>query len=81
MSVGSDAGEKAWAWGVNGAGERAQPCWLVPVSTGHSSHLRGTSLVVQWLRICLPMQGTQVQSLTLEDATRLRASKPVHYNQ
>ena len=22
----------------------------------------GTSLVVQWLRICLPMQGTQVQS-------------------
>ena len=23
----------------------------------------GTSLVVQWLRICLPMQGTQVRSL------------------
>ena len=23
----------------------------------------GTSLVVQWLRICLPMQGTHVQSL------------------
>ena len=23
----------------------------------------GTSLVVQWLRICLPMQGTQVASL------------------
>ena len=24
---------------------------------------KGTSLVVQWLRICLPMQGTQVLSL------------------
>ena len=26
----------------------------------------GTSLVVQWLRICLPKQGTQVQSLVRE---------------
>ena len=26
----------------------------------------GTSLVVQWLRICLAMQGTQVQSLVRE---------------
>ena len=26
----------------------------------------GTSLVVQWLRICLPTQGTQVQSLVRE---------------
>ena len=29
----------------------------------------GTSLVVQWLRICLPMQGTQVQALVCEDST------------
>ena len=28
-----------------------------------------TSLVVQWLRICLPMQGTQVQSLVREHAS------------
>ena len=39
----------------------------------------GTSLVVQWLRICLPMQGTLVQSLVQEDppcrgATKLRAA-------
>ena len=27
------------------------------------------SLVLQWLRICLPMQGTQVQPLVWEDAT------------
>ena len=29
----------------------------------------GTSLVVQWLRICLPMQGTWVRFLVLEDST------------
>ena len=28
--------------------------------------LRRTSLVVQWLRICLPMQGMQVRSLVRE---------------
>ena len=28
--------------------------------------LQGTSLVVQWLRICLAVQGTQVQSLVGE---------------
>ena len=27
-----------------------------------------TFLVIQWLRICLPMQGTQVQSLVQEDS-------------
>ena len=40
----------------------------------------GTSLVAQWLRICLPMQGTQVQSLALEDPTCRRAIKPVRHN-
>ena len=35
------------------------------------------SLVVQWLRICLPMQGTQVQSLIQEDPTCCRTTKPV----
>ena len=38
------------------------------------------SLVIQWLRICLPMQGTQVQSLIQEDPTCHRAAKPVHQN-
>ena len=36
----------------------------------------GISLVVQWLRICLPMQGTWVQSLVLEDPTCRGATKP-----
>ena len=31
-----------------------------------------TSLVVQWLRIHLPMKGTQVQSLVQEDTTCYR---------
>ena len=40
----------------------------------------GTSLVVQWLRICLPMQGTRVRSLVQEDPTCHGATKPVHHN-
>ena len=36
-----------------------------------------TSLVVQRLRVHLPMQGTQVGSLVLEDPTCLGATKPV----
>ena len=38
------------------------------------------SLVVQWLRICLSMQGTWVQSLVQEHPTCLGATKPVHHN-
>ena len=34
------------------------------------------SLVVQWLRIFLSMQGTQVQSLVWEDSTCHGASEP-----
>ena len=40
----------------------------------------GTSLVVQCLRICLPMQGTQIWSLVLEDPTCCGATKPVCHN-
>ena len=42
--------------------------------------LRGDSLVVQWLRICLPMQGTWVQSLVQEDPTGLGATKTMCHN-
>ena len=37
----------------------------------------GTSLVAQWLRIHLPMQGTRVRALVQEDATCHGAAKPV----
>ena len=40
----------------------------------------GTSLVAQWLRICLPMQGTQVQALVREDPTCRGATKPMRHN-
>ena len=39
-----------------------------------------TSLVVQWLRIRLPMQGTRVRALVREDPTCRGATKPMcHY--
>ena len=40
----------------------------------------GTSLVAQWLRIRLPMQGTWVQSLVQEDPTCRVATKPMCHN-
>ena len=39
-----------------------------------------TSLVVQWLRIHLPMQGTRVRSLVWEDLTCHGATKPMRHN-
>ncbi|KAJ8786228.1 hypothetical protein J1605_006448 [Eschrichtius robustus] len=38
------------------------------------------SLVAQWLRIRLPMQGTRVQALVREDPTCGGATKPVHHS-
>ena len=38
------------------------------------------SLVAQWLRICLPMQGTRVQALVWEDPTCCGATRPVSHN-
>ena len=40
----------------------------------------GTSLVVQWLRICLPMQGTRVRALVQEDPTCCKATKPIRHS-
>ena len=39
-----------------------------------------TSLVAQWLRIHLPMQGTWVRALVREDPTCCGATKPVCHN-
>ena len=38
------------------------------------------SLVAQWLRICLPMQGTQVRALVWEDPTCRGATKPMRHS-
>ena len=40
----------------------------------------GTSLVAQWFRIRLPMQGTRVRALAWEDPTCCGATKPVSHN-
>ena len=36
--------------------------------------------MAQWLRICLPMQGTRVRALVREDPTCHGATKPVRHN-
>ena len=59
--------------------------FCIAVSTGFvtsclSSKEGGTSLVAQWLRIRLPMQGTWVRALIWEDPTCRGATKPVHHN-
>ena len=38
------------------------------------------SLVAQWLRICLLMQGTPVRALVWEDPTCRGATRPVSHN-
>ena len=40
----------------------------------------GASLVAQWLRIGLPIQGTRVRALVWEDPTCRGATKPVRHN-
>ena len=41
---------------------------------------RWASLVAQWLRICLPVQGTRVRALAWEDPTCHGATRPVSHN-
>ena len=38
------------------------------------------SLVAQWLRICLPMQGTRVRALVWEDPTCRGGTRPMSHN-
>ena len=40
----------------------------------------GASLVAQWLRICLPMQGTRVRALVWEDPTCRGATRLLSHN-
>ena len=50
------------------------------IDKGMDKDVVGTSLVAQWIRIHLPMQGTRVPYLVREDPTCRRATKPVHHN-
>ena len=47
---------------------------LIKIKAGRAS------LVAQWLRICLPMQGTRVRALVWEDPTCRGATGPVSHN-
>ena len=55
-------------------------CWKSrPESDGKSSVTYGTSLVAQWLGICLPMQGTQIwRSHIAEEQLSLYAAATEH---
>ena len=47
---------------------------------GESRMRSRASLVAQWLRILLPVQGTRVRALVQEDPTCRRAAGPVRHN-
>ena len=53
---------------------------VLTVKVARKSWILGTSLVVQWLRIYLPVQGTWVQYLVWEDPTCRGATKPMYHN-
>ena len=57
------------------------PChtWVPLINWGISKIQSGASLVAQWLRVCLPMQGTRVRALVWEDPTCRGATKPVSH--
>ena len=57
--------------------------WKTVQCTGNTFSKKlseGASLVVQWLRVCLPMQGTRVRALVWEDPTCRGATRPVGHN-
>ena len=55
-------------------------CVCVCVCTQQFKNIQGTSLVVQWLRIRLPVQGTRVRALVREDPTCRGAAKPMRHD-
>ena len=67
------------SWWILIHGMRAE---VIPATSGLFKKRNGcgTSLVAQWLRIRLPMQGTRVLALGWEDPTCRGATKPVCHN-
>ena len=53
---------------------------LTPVRMAIIKKSTRASLVAQWLRICLPIQGTRVRALVWEDPTCREATRPVSHN-
>ena len=67
-------------WDLPGPGLGAVSPALSPQTNFKYKTIQGASLVAQWLRICLLMQGTRVRALVREDPTCCGATKPVHHN-
>ena len=70
----SKAKEYLWVFGTENSQKPERT--ILPLK---NSYWRA-SLVAQWIRIYLPMQGTQVRSLVQEDPTCCGATKPVRHN-
>ena len=66
-------------WGEEG-GARWKGLHLTETRKTDEKWACGASLVAQWLRIHLPMQGTRVRALLREDPTCCRATKPMRHN-
>ena len=54
--------------------------WILKTSKQLSKCSKRASLVAQWLRICLLIQGTRVRALAWEDPTCRGAAGPVSHN-
>ena len=50
------------------------------LETNDNENMTGASMVAQWLKICLSMQGTRVRALAREYPTCHGATKPMHHN-
>ena len=61
-----------------GLGTGTTRCFGTVSKTGVKNSRVGTSLVVEWLRICLAMQGTWVWSLAQELRSNIPQSNEVH---
>ena len=68
-----------YTWGLLMGGEWEELASQIPFNQGKTTET-GTSLVAQWLRIRLPMQGTRVWALVQEDPTCRGATKLVCHN-
>ena len=73
VEAGSSPPTTPWATGQT-------PCSRSLGAAPNQKLAQGAPLVVQWLIICLPTQGTRVRALVREDPTCRRATKPACHN-